>query len=112
MKFMCFGIAVWCRNCNLPSSRLRRRLPIAALCFALFASSISITNVFPYAPFMVKHFGMTEDDADLGYYAGYLSSAYSLGSVLAPAYFYLLTYLLSSLQSTYLPKIRTGVARR
>ena len=38
--------------------RWRRRAPLLALCAALFASSVSITNVFPYAPFMVKHFGL------------------------------------------------------
>jgi len=56
---------------------------VLALCAALFASSVSITNVFPYSPFMVKHFGLTDDDERIGYYAGYFATAYSLGSMLA-----------------------------
>ena len=65
--------------------RLRRcwssgSLPLAALALALTANALSITNIFPYAPFMVKYFGLTDDDRELGYYAGFIMTAYMIGN--------------------------------
>ena len=44
---------------------------LGALALALTANALSVTNVFPYAPFQVKFFGLTEDDRELGFYAGF-----------------------------------------
>ena len=38
------------------------RKPIATLCFAMFANSVALTNVFPYAGFMILHYGLTADE--------------------------------------------------
>ena len=48
------------------------RKPIVTLCFAMFANSVALTNVFPYAGFMILHYGLTEDETRVGFYAGYL----------------------------------------
>ena len=53
---------------------------LAALALALTANALSICNVFPYAPFQVKFFGLTEDDRELGFYAGFLMTAYMIGN--------------------------------
>ena len=55
-------------------------LSASALALALTANAISITNVFPYAPFQVKFFGLTDDDRELGFYAGFFMTAYMVGN--------------------------------
>ena len=60
----------------------RRRRALCALCFGICVNAVSIANIFPYAPFMVRHLGMTEDERELGFYAGFLMSAYQLGNLL------------------------------
>ena len=47
------------------------RKPIITLCFAMFANSVALTNVFPYAGFMILHYGLTADETRVGFYAGY-----------------------------------------
>ena len=39
--------------------------------------------LFPYLPFMVRDFHLTEDDSQIGYYAGYIASAFSLGQFIS-----------------------------
>jgi hypothetical protein len=56
---------------------------LAALCIALFANSYSLSNPFPYVGFMVKYMGMTEDDKEVGFYAGYVMSAFMFGRALS-----------------------------
>ena len=56
---------------------------LAALALALTSNALSITNVFPYAPFQVKYFGLTEDDRELGFYAGFIMTAYMIGAGLS-----------------------------
>ena len=55
-------------------------LPLVALALALTANALSITNIFPYAPFMVKYFGLTDDDRELGFFAGFIMTAYMIGN--------------------------------
>ena len=49
----------------------------------LFANAFSICQVFPYAPAMVKYLGMTDDNRELGFYAGYLFAAYMAGNFIS-----------------------------
>jgi MFS family permease len=58
----------------------RASLALGALALALTANALSITNVFPYAPFMVKFFGLTDDERALGFYAGFFMTAYMIGN--------------------------------
>ena len=53
---------------------------LAALALALTANALSVTNVFPYSPYMPKFFGLTADDRELGFYAGFFMTAYMVGS--------------------------------
>ena len=68
---------------RFPLRWLRTMLPLLALMVALFANALTITNVLPYGPFMIKHFGLTSDDRELGRFAGFLLTTYMLGSLLA-----------------------------
>ena len=61
--------------------RVRARL--AALGLALFANAYAMSNPFPYAPFMVMSFGLTDDREQVGYYAGYILSAFMLGRMVS-----------------------------
>ena len=62
---------------------LTSKLPIISLAVALSSNALSVTNVFPYAPFQVKYFGLTQDERELGFYAGFFMSAYMIGCVLS-----------------------------
>ena len=62
------------------------RKPIATLCFAMFANSVALTNVFPYAGFLVMHYGLTEDETQVGYYAGWLMTSFMAGRLLSSFY--------------------------
>ncbi|KAL1512137.1 hypothetical protein AB1Y20_005405 [Prymnesium parvum] len=61
----------------------RPSLALAALAFGLTANTLAITNIFPYAPFMAKAFGLTADDRELGFYAGFFMSSLMLGAGLS-----------------------------
>ena len=62
------------------------RKPIMTLCFAMFANSVALTNVFPYAGFMILHYGLTEDETRVGFYAGYLMTSFMAGRLLSSFY--------------------------
>ena len=61
------------------------RKPIMTLCFAMFANSVALTNVFPYAGFMILHYGLTADETRVGFYAGYLMTSFMAGRLLLVA---------------------------
>ena len=62
------------------------RKPIMTLCFAMFANSVALTNVFPYAGFLVLHYGLTADETKVGFYAGYLMTSFMAGRLLSSFY--------------------------
>ena len=62
------------------------RKPIMTLCFAMFANSVALTNVFPYAGFMILHYGLTADETRVGFYAGYLMTSFMAGRLLSSFY--------------------------
>ena len=41
----------------------------------MFANSVALANPFPYAGFMVLHYGMTADETEVGFYAGWIMTA-------------------------------------
>eukprot|EP01135_Chromosphaera_perkinsii_P004804 Nk52_evm35s296 gene=Nk52_evmTU35s296 len=54
-------------------------LPVKKLVCVLavfFAESMSITILYPFVAFMVRDFHVSDNDADLGYYAGLIESAF------------------------------------
>ena len=60
-----------------------RRIPVAALALALMANAVAFSNVFPYAPALVRHLGMSNDSRELGFYAGYFMSVNQFGQMLS-----------------------------
>ena len=56
---------------------------LAALMAALFANAVAMANPFPYAPFLVLHYGLTDDRAEIGYYGGFILSAFMLGRAMS-----------------------------
>ena len=67
---------------DLVRCSLRSRAPLIALFLACIANACTIANIFPYAPAMMLHLGITDDKRELGFYAGFLMSAYQLGQML------------------------------
>ena len=64
------------------SLQLSRRWKLVVFSCAMLSNAISVANVFPYAPLMVEHLGMTHDRRELGFYAGFLMASYMIGSIL------------------------------
>ena len=63
------------------------RKPIITLCFAMFANSVALTNLFSYAGFMVLHYGLTEDETRVGFFAGWLLTSFMAGRLLSSFYY-------------------------
>eukprot|EP01113_Clastostelium_recurvatum_P018241 TRINITY_DN2151_c0_g1_i6.p1 TRINITY_DN2151_c0_g1~~TRINITY_DN2151_c0_g1_i6.p1 ORF type:complete len:574 (-),score=120.49 TRINITY_DN2151_c0_g1_i6:28-1749(-) len=55
------------------------RKRVVTLCLVLFGESFVASVLFPFVSFMVRDFGVAEDDESIGYYAGYLASAFFFG---------------------------------
>ncbi|TPX37689.1 hypothetical protein SmJEL517_g00556 [Synchytrium microbalum] len=51
------------------------------LCIIIFSEPMSMTILFPFVYFMVRDFGMT-DEKDIGFYVGFIASAFSLAQFL------------------------------
>merc|ERR1719487_898043 len=52
----------------------------------MFANSVALTNVFPYAGFLVMHYGLTDDETKVGFYAGWLMTSFMAGRLLSSFY--------------------------
>jgi len=50
--------------------------PLAALAFVLFANSINMSILFPFSIFMVRDFGITEDEREWSRYYSYSYYSY------------------------------------
>ncbi len=61
----------------------RTPLPLArlgVLACIMISGSISLSVVFPFAGYMVDGFGVAETKKDIGYYAGWVAAAFSIGN--------------------------------
>jgi len=56
---------------------------MVALLIALFANAVAMASPFPFAPFLVLHYGLTDDRAEIGYYGGFILSAFMLGRAMS-----------------------------
>lgn len=54
---------------------------LAALAAALFANAYSMANPFPYAPFLILRFGLTDDKREVGFYAGFIIGMFMVGRI-------------------------------
>ena len=59
----------------------RESARLAAIAGALFANAFAMANPFPYSPFLVMHFGLSHDERALGFYAGFVISAFMFGRI-------------------------------
>ena len=90
---------------------------LLALALGLTANALSFTNVFPYAPFMVKFFGLTDDDRELGFYAGFFMTATQVGALLSSVFWGVMSdrwgkrvVIMIGLGSCTLPQLLFGLA--
>ncbi|KAK6460759.1 major facilitator superfamily domain-containing protein [Scheffersomyces coipomensis] len=73
----------------MPAFTVREQLvdfPIAQMAIISIiriAEPIAFTSMFPYIYFMIKHFGITDNEADISKYSGYLASAFSFSQFLS-----------------------------
>ncbi|OZJ03734.1 hypothetical protein BZG36_04148 [Bifiguratus adelaidae] len=58
------------------------RMPMAVLSVCIFSEPLSSTILLPFIYFMVRDFGVTEDDKGIGFYAGTIASAYFMAQFL------------------------------
>ncbi|OLL25867.1 putative membrane protein [Neolecta irregularis DAH-3] len=64
----------------MPSFPIKK---ILLLGFCRLAEPIAITSISPYIFFMIKSFGITEDEAQIAKYAGIVSSSFAFSECLS-----------------------------
>eukprot|EP00898_Chlorokybus_atmophyticus_P004074 jgi/Chlat1/4668/Chrsp3S05609 len=57
--------------------------PLLCICGVFFANAFSNNVLFPFAGFMVADFHVAHQMSEVGYYAGWLASAYNIGTLLS-----------------------------
>ena len=77
-----------------PGKMQRSTKRLAALAAALFANAFSMANPFPYSPFLVLRFGLTDDKREVGFYAGFIIGVFMLGRIVG-------SYPLGALSDTW-----------
>ena len=70
------------RSCT-PRSCTRLHTRLASVALALFANAFALANPFPYAPFMVMTYGLTAKRDEVGFFAGFVLSAFMVGRLLS-----------------------------
>lgn len=46
-------------------------------------AAFGLTMLFPYLPFMVRDFHLTDDESQLGFYAGFIASSFCIGQFIS-----------------------------
>lgn len=54
------------------------KLQMLVVCIIVFSESFGLTSIVPMLPFMVRDFGMTDDEKRVGTYAGMLTACFPL----------------------------------
>jgi len=81
------------------NARRSTQLALAALLLALFANAFAMANPFPYAPFLVISYGLTDDSRAVGFYAGFVLSSFMVGRGLSSFHLGLLSDKYATQQS-------------
>ncbi|CAH9145353.1 unnamed protein product [Cuscuta epithymum] len=72
-----------CPGCKVEQQRqLQRGVPVKLLIRVwtiVLCTSLPISSLFPFLYFMIRDFKIAETEEDIGYYAGYVGSAFMLG---------------------------------
>lgn len=75
-----------CPGCKVEQYKERQRgLPIKELLsiwIVVLCTALPISSLFPFLYFMIKDFNIAETEEDIGYYAGYVGSAFMFGRAL------------------------------
>ncbi|GAA0161455.1 secondary carrier transporter [Lithospermum erythrorhizon] len=79
-----------CPGCIVEEKKaLQRGLPIKELVtiwIIVLSTALPISSLFPFLYFMVRDLGIAEREEDIGYYAGYIGSAYMFGRAITSAF--------------------------
>ncbi|GAA0171423.1 secondary carrier transporter [Lithospermum erythrorhizon] len=79
-----------CSGCEVERKKeLQRGLPIKELCtiwVVVLATTLPISSLFPYLYFMIRDLHIAKREEDIGYYAGYVASAYMFGRALTSVF--------------------------
>ncbi|KAI9218501.1 major facilitator superfamily domain-containing protein [Blastocladiella britannica] len=67
---------------SMPSPTPLPARPITVLAICILSEPVSLGLLFPFVYFMVRDFKVVDNDANLGYYVGFLASAFSLAQFL------------------------------
>ncbi|KAH6771570.1 zinc induced facilitator-like 1 [Perilla frutescens var. hirtella] len=75
-----------CPGCEVDRLKHSQRgLPlkqILTVWIIVLSTALTISSLFPFLYFMIRDFHIAETEADIGYYAGFVGSAYMLGRAL------------------------------
>lgn len=79
-----------CPGCKVELYKERRRgLPIKDLIsiwIVVLCTALPISSLFPFLYFMIRDFHIAKREEDIGYYAGYVGSAFMLGRALTSVF--------------------------
>ncbi|KAL5568747.1 hypothetical protein UlMin_025322 [Ulmus minor] len=79
-----------CPGCKLDQQKeLQRGFPyrdLFSMWMVVVASALPISSLFPFLYFMIRDLHIAEREEDIGYYAGYVGSAYMLGRALTSVF--------------------------
>ncbi|KAJ3048244.1 hypothetical protein HK097_010741 [Rhizophlyctis rosea] len=56
---------------------------LGVLCAAVLGEPIQLTIIFPFIYFMIRDFNVTKDPTEIGYYAGLITTTFSLAQVIS-----------------------------
>ncbi|XP_042059794.1 protein ZINC INDUCED FACILITATOR-LIKE 1-like [Salvia splendens] len=76
-----------CPGCAVDrSKRLQRAVPlkqILTVWIIVLATALTISSLYPFLYFMIRDFHIADREEDIGYYAGFVGSAYMFGRALS-----------------------------
>ncbi|KAL5568748.1 hypothetical protein UlMin_025323 [Ulmus minor] len=79
-----------CPGCKLDQQKeLQRGFPyrdLFSMWIVVVATALPISSLFPFLYFMIRDLHIAEREEDIGYYAGYVGSAYMLGRALTSVF--------------------------
>ncbi|KAK6928934.1 Major facilitator superfamily [Dillenia turbinata] len=79
-----------CPGCRTEQRKeMQRGIPIRELLsiwIVVLSAALPISSLFPFLYFMIKDFNIAKREEDIGYYAGYVGSAFMLGRALTSVF--------------------------
>ncbi|XP_042514246.1 protein ZINC INDUCED FACILITATOR-LIKE 1-like isoform X2 [Macadamia integrifolia] len=78
-----------CPGCKVDQRKEAGGVPYKELCFVFFVllcAALPISSIFPFLYFMIRDLHVAEREEDIGYYAGYVGSAFMFGRALTSVF--------------------------